>query len=75
MNKKNSFVFRMAFSTNFQFGLFHQNGNGEAVFRGNLLEQNLDPLLDDRLDGIPVAVILDDDLIDDFIVQRQRFPG
>jgi hypothetical protein len=56
-------------------GLFHQNGNGEAVFRRNLLEQNLDPLLHDSLNRIPVAVVLDDDLIDDFIVQRQRFPG
>ena len=56
-------------------GLFHQNGNGEAVFRGNLLEQNLNPLLDDCLDGITVAVILNDDFIDDFVLQRQRFPG
>ena len=55
-------------------GLFHQFMNGEAVFRGKLLEQHLNPLLNDRLDGIPVAVILDDDLVDDFVVKRQGFP-
>lgn len=55
--------------------LFHQNGNGEAVFRGNLLEQNLNHCWTIVSMAFPVAVIFDDDLIDDFVIQRQGFPG